>query len=123
MGVFDATVQFASRDGNAGRDVEATVDTGAAYSVLPSDFLASIGVTPAQSRPFELADGRVISMDMGEAVVKVNGFEATTIVLFGPSGAKPLLGAHALEGLGMAADPVHGQLVEARLHYHGSHGS
>ena len=123
MGVFDATVQFANRDGEIERDVEATVDTGAAYSVLPSEFLTSIGVTPVQSRPFEMADGRVVSMDMGEAVVKVNGFTATTIVLFGPNDTKPLLGAHALEGLGVMADPVHGRLVEAQLHYHGNHGS
>ena len=33
-------------DGQQSRDIEATVDTGAAYTTLPASLLREIGVTP-----------------------------------------------------------------------------
>ena len=89
------------------RDIEATVDTGAAYTTLPTPLLRDIGVEPVGQRRFLLADGRRINMDYGESV--------TTIVVFGEENSPPHLGAYTLEGLALAVDPVEQRLVPTHL--------
>ncbi|MXY45918.1 MAG: hypothetical protein F4Y44_02820 [Chloroflexi bacterium] len=57
---------------------------------------------------FTLAGGGRIESDIGQTWIRVVGKQAITIVVFGDEDAIPLLGAHALEGLGLVVDPVHG---------------
>ena len=87
------------------------MDTGAAYSALPGGLLRELGVEPARTRRLRLADGRLRDVDTAEARVTVSGESATTVVVFGEDDAPLLLGAHALEGLGLAVDPVRKRLV------------
>jgi predicted aspartyl protease len=42
--------------------VEALVDTGATYSLVPQDVLSRIGLTPVETAEFETADGRLINV-------------------------------------------------------------
>ena len=49
------------------REIEATVDTGAAYTTLPARLLRELGVEPMGQRRFLLADGRRVDMDYGQA--------------------------------------------------------
>ena len=111
MGTFSCLVRVSSPDGERSADIEATVDTGAAYSALPGGLLRELGVEPARRRRLRLADGRLREVDTAEARVTVNGESATTVVVFGEDDAPLLLGAHALEGLGLAVDPVSKRLV------------
>ncbi len=111
MGTFNWPIRISSLDGERTRDIEATVDTGATYTVLPSNLLREVGVLATRQAQFELADGRRIDMDMGEAQVTIDGKAVTTLVVFGEDDAIPLLGAYTLEGLLLAVDPVNQRLV------------
>ena len=115
MGTFSWPLRISSMDGQRTWDLEATVDTGAAYTTLPGRGLEAIGIAPAGQRRFLLADGRRVFMDYGEARVTVNGESVTTLVVFGEDNAPPLLGAYTLEGLALAVDPVEQRLVPTHL--------
>ena len=115
MGTFNWPLRISSMDGQQSRDIEATVDTGAAYTTLPPPLLRELGVTPMGKRRFLLADGRRIEMDYGEARATVDGENVTTLVVFGEDNAPALLGAYTLEGLALAVDPVEQRLVPTHL--------
>ena len=115
MGTFSWPLRIASVDGRQSRDLEATVDTGAAYTTLPASLLRDLGVEPTGRRKFLVADGRRIDMDYGEARATIDGESVTTIVVFGEDNAPALLGAYTLEGLALAVDPVAQQLVPTTL--------
>ncbi|MCY3785417.1 MAG: hypothetical protein OXG47_01655 [bacterium] len=115
MGTFDWPVRLAAMDGQHSADIEATVDTGAAYTTVPARLLRDLGVEPLGSRRFLLADGRRVEMDYGRAWATVDGETEVTLVVFGPDDAPALLGAYTLEGLALAVDPVEGRLVPTHL--------
>jgi predicted aspartyl protease len=50
-------------------------------------------------------------MDLGQAEVRLEGQQLTTLVGFGEDGTRPLLGAYTLEGFGLVPDPVGRRLV------------
>ena len=91
--------------------IEATVDTGATYTMVPRSLLERLNITPTFSHPFILADGRRIERPMAEAPVRVNGQVQTTLVIFGDEGTEPLLGAYTLEGFALSVDPINRKLV------------
>ena len=79
--------------------------------MLPRDRLRALGVEAVERLPFELADERIVEYELGEARIRLDGRERTVVVVFGPQGAKSLLGATTLEPFNMAADPVRRRLV------------
>ena len=111
MGTFNWPLRIVGMDGRRSRDIEATVDTGAAYTTLPSRLLREIGVEPTGQRRFLLADGRRVDLDYGRAWVTIDGESEVTVVVFGEDDGPALLGAYTLEGLALAADPVEQRLV------------
>ncbi len=115
MGTFNWPLRISSVGGQQFREIEATVDTGAAYTALPTRLLRELGVEPMGKRRFLLADGRRIEMDYGEARATVDGESVTTLVVFGADDAPALLGAYTLEGLALAVDPVEQRLVPTHL--------
>ena len=52
MGTFNWPLRISSMDGEQSREIEATVDTGAAYTTLPASLLHEIGVEPRGKRRF-----------------------------------------------------------------------
>ena len=115
MGTFTWPIQISTADGLHAKRIEAIVDTGAAYTTLPTPLLRDIGVEPVGQRRFLLADGRRIFMDFGEARATIDGESVTTLVVFGEENAPPLLGAYTLEGLALAVDPVEQRLVPTHV--------
>ena len=115
MGTFKWPLRISSMDGQQTQDVEATVDTGASFTTLPSNLLRELGIEATGKRGFLLADGRRIEMDYGEARATINGDSVTTIVVFGEDEAPPLLGAYTLEGLALAVDPEAQRLVPTHM--------
>ena len=93
MGTFKWPMRIASMDGQQARDIEATVDTGASFTTLPSRLLRELGIEPMGKRGFLLADSQRIEMDNGEVRATIDGDTVTTIVVFGEDDAPPLLGA------------------------------
>ena len=115
MGTFSWPIQISTVDGLHAKHIDAIVDTGAAYTTLPTPLLRDIGVEPVGQRRFLLADGRCIFMDFGEARATIDGESVTTLVVFGEENAPPLLGAYTLEGLALAVDPVEQRLVPTHV--------
>ena len=106
MGTFHVEVEIGDPEGLRYDRVEALVDTGATYTSVPRPLLDALGVVPFERVPFVLADGRHVERDVGHTWIRVGLRAVITLVVFTDPGSPPLLGAYALEGLRLAADPV-----------------
>ena len=113
MGVFNWPIQLKSMDGERSLDVEAMVDTGASYTIVPARLLRDLGVVPVDTIRLVMADGRPVECEIGEARATINGRSIPTLVVFGADDARALLGAYTLEGLRLAVDPTHRRRVPA----------
>ena len=97
--------------------VRMLVDTGATYTVLPAELAKRLKITVAPRRlNVRLADGRRKFMRVGTVFIRLLGREAADTALIGPAGIEPLLGAEALEALGLAVDPTSRKLKPTRAH-------
>ena len=119
MGVFyvDCSVANMAERKRSAAISELLVDTGSEFTWLPADILANIGVQiekPGQR--FVMANGEVISRDIGYAILKVNGFETVDEIVFAQEGDLSLLGARSLEGFGAIIDAKRKQLVASGPH-------
>ena len=95
--------------------VKCLVDTGAAFSQFPTPLLASLGITPDRQVPVVLADGAGRDQPAAWVEIRYGNLTAFTLVLFGGDNGLTLLGAHALEGLGLSVDPVRKVLEPSRF--------
>ena len=91
--------------------VAALVDTGASISSAPASVLRELGVESATKQLFQFAQGETRTMDIGYAMMRFEGREIITQVLFNEEWAQPLLGAMALEGAYLNVDAVGKRLV------------
>ena len=111
MGTFTYPLEVISADGSRSETIDATVDTGSTYTCLPANLLRELGITPIERIRSELADGSIVEDDVGEARVRVEGVERSTIIIFTDEGAPALLGAYTLEGALLVVDPVRQRLA------------
>ena len=86
------------------------VDSGAAYSIVPSRRLEDIGIRPLGSRTFLLADGSEVTRSVGAALFHFGGQRAASTVIFGEGADATLLGVVTLEELGLILDPMRREL-------------
>jgi clan AA aspartic protease len=98
------------------KEVIMTVDTGATYPVIPRSIADELRLEPTQTQTFRLADGRRVRRRLAWAGIAVDGRKSPTLVVLGGAKDPPLLGAFALEGLGLEVDPVARRLRPAELH-------
>ena len=115
MGTFRQTLRLESMDGERSVEMEALVDTGAFYTLVPAKLLKELGVEPFDTRTFKLADGRLVDYEVGEAFATVGEHSAPTPVVFGDDDVEPRLGSHTLLGLQLAVDPDKPRLVPLKL--------
>lgn len=111
MGTFRVTVELGDPSGRAFEPIEALVDTGATYTVIPAPVLERLGVSRHVSDKFVLADGREVQLDIGQTWIRLDGRSVITLVVFGEREATPLIGAYTLEGVRLAPDPVGRRLL------------
>ena len=111
MGMITVPIQISVADGGETLEIEAIVDTGSFYTMLPGRLLRDLGVVPIGTRRLSLADGRRILMNYGRAWVTVEGENEVTLVVFGEDDGPALLGAYTLQGLALAVDPTEERLV------------
>jgi clan AA aspartic protease len=111
MGTFRVRVDVGDVTGERWESIDALVDTGATYAMIPAPLLRRLGLKPDTRDVFSLADGRHVEHDIGHGWIRVDGRTVITLVVFGEALAEPLLGAYALEGLRLAPDPVGRRLV------------
>ena len=119
MGIFyvDCTVENMAIPEKSAHIKELIVDTGSEFTWLPKDVLTAIGVDVRKpDRKFVMANGEVISRDIGYAILRTDGFETVDEVVFAEKSDLSLLGAHTLDGFGAIVDAARKQLVAAGPH-------
>jgi clan AA aspartic protease len=97
-------------NGHRQADVRCLVDSGAVYSLIPGEILASLQIEPHSTREFVLADGEVIQRRVATATFEYEGRRGNSLVIVGEPGDDPLLGATTLEGFGLVLDPFRREL-------------
>jgi len=107
MGLTKVTTKF-SNPATPGQGYEALflVDTGATDSLVPAEELRKIGVREEGRTAYELADGSVKEYGYGLVRIEFMGEITAGRVIFGETGAEPLLGVTALEWVGIMVDPA-----------------
>lgn len=90
--------------------IEFLIDSGAIYSVVPSQILTRLGILPLVEQVFRLADGTKITRKKGVALFKYGDRIGGADVIFGEEGDSVLLGAFTLEALGLSLDPLRREL-------------
>jgi clan AA aspartic protease len=93
--------------------VDFLIDSGALYSVVPRQILERLGIKPVSQQRFRLANGQTIQRQTGVALFKYGEKAGGAAVIFGEESDSTLLGAHTLESLGLALDPLRRELVPA----------
>ena len=113
MGTFSVPLEVADPQGRHYHTVDALVDSGVTYTVLPASLLERLGVVPHSTRRDVLADGSRVERGFGQTWMRLDGRENVSPVLFCDDGTQPLLGAVTLEILGLGIDRVNGRLMSA----------
>jgi len=114
MGTFHITLAVGDPQGESYVPVEALVDTGATYTMLPASMLQNLGVVPHDRAEFELADGNVAEMDIGRTWVRIDGRSEIVPIIFGEEGTTALLGAVTLGIFRLGVDLVRQELIPVR---------
>ena len=111
MGTFRQWIEIANPANSEFHWIEALVDTGASYSMMPASLLTQeLQLSPKRELDFRLADGTTKNYGWGEARFRVSGLEMTSPVVFGPEN-QYLLGATSLQSLNLIADTTNHRLV------------
>jgi predicted aspartyl protease len=112
MATFSAKLKVWKEDRPEGaQELDLLVDTGASFSWISKARLERLGVKPAYQMPFRTIDGRVLERDMAVVYIATDGRSVPDLVVMAEEGESEVMGAHSIEGLGMAADPVQKKLV------------
>jgi len=91
------------------------VDTGAILSAVPRELLTQLGVTPLGKRTLKVFGGQTIEREIGAAIIRYREFAAAASVIFAERDDTPVLGATALEAMGLQVDPVTKELKPVEL--------
>ncbi len=116
MGLFEVKVKLANMP-SPGRSEEVSllVDTGATISWIPRSTLQRLDIRPLSTLPFSLADGRTLERETSAVLLTIDGRKGAVPVAFGEPGEEAVLGATALETLGLLVDPVGQRLLPRNL--------
>jgi predicted aspartyl protease len=87
------------------------VDTGAAYSWLSRRKLEAMGISASDRMEFRTIEGKLIQRDVAPVFLRHNGRIGGDTVVLAEEDDLEVMGAHTLESLGLAADPVQKKLV------------
>ena len=110
MGTFRVPLTVGNLTTGASETVNALVDTGATYSMIPASVLGRLGIIPVRSRRFLVASGERVEFQTALAHFETAGYEGEARVVFGPEG-QFLLGATTLEDMLLVVDPIGKRLV------------
>jgi clan AA aspartic protease len=91
------------------------VDTGASYTVLPLNYVKTLGLKATKTQDFTLADGTIVKRDLGYAMIEIDGQESPSTVILGEKGDSALLGVITLENMGLMVDPFKRKLIPMKL--------
>ncbi len=109
MGIFSRPITLISPLG-VRETVEAMVDTGALFTVIPTPIMERLGVVPFDTIPVQFANGEMAEWPLAELDAELEGRHRPTLCLLGSPDAPPLIGAHTLEAFLLTVDPVEQEL-------------
>ena len=117
MGTVTVTIQVADLQGHQFEELDIIVDTGSTYTAVPRAILERLGVPIQRSMPSQTAtaDGRIVPVDIAQTIVRLEGFEFYTPVIFAAENEPSLLGVVTLEEAVLAVDPVNDRLIPTNL--------
>ena len=112
MGTFTTTLRVWN-PANPARveELEAIVDTGAAYSWVSRARLEALGVRPVRRMQFRTIEGHLIDRELVPVFVATDGFTGGDNVVAAELRDMEVIGSHTLESLGVTVDPVSKKLV------------
>ena len=112
MGSFSAKLRVWNPSApEKSEEIQAMVDTGAAFSWIHRDRLERLGAQVLRRIGFRAIDGSIIERDTAAVWVASDGFSAPDIVVMAERTDMEVIGVHTIEGLGLAADPVQKKLI------------
>ena len=89
------------------------VDTGATYACIPNELAKELNLPLLGEGKMVLADGREVKASYSLAYVEINGRgDGVQVRVFDV--VEPVIGAFTLGALGLAVDPVSGELKPTR---------
>ena len=115
MGILNIMIQVGDPQGTTFEELEVTVDTGSSFIAVPRTVLGRLGVEVDESAPLILSEGREVPVDVGETVIRLEGRQLHTPVIFAGEDEPALLGVVTLEQARLAVDPVGQKLVSTTL--------
>jgi len=92
-------------------EMDLWVDTGASYSWLSRKRLEGLGIRSSGKMQFKTIEGRTIEREVAPVFLAVDGHTGGDTVVMAEPADTEVMGAHTLESLGMAADPVQKKLI------------
>ena len=95
MGVFrvDCTVENLAAPDKSELVEQLLVHTGSEFTWIQGELLSKVGVTVRKrDEQFVMANGEIITRDIGYAIIRVNGFETVDEIVFAQTGDLNLLG-------------------------------
>ncbi len=95
--------------------VDAMVDSGATFTVVPRSLAMELRLPMAGSRTVRTATGPV-SLPMARALIQINGDREINRVLVSDTLDKVLIGVITLETFSVTVDPTSGELREAEAY-------
>ena len=116
MGTFrvKTTIEHMTRREKSVELPQVLVDTGSEHTWVPSKLLEKIGVKrEKKDLTFQMANGKLITRQIGFAIVRCVEHFTIDEVVFAEEGDLPLLGARSLEGMNLTVDPRRKKLVAA----------
>lgn len=97
-------------EGDLAEALDLLVDTGATYLTVPVDVAARLGLRVLREQPLVTAGGRREVWPVAGVRISLEGRDAPTVCFIAPAGPA-LLGAVALESLGLGVDPLARRLI------------
>ena len=115
MGILKVTIAVGDPQELQFEELEVTAGTRSAYTIVPRAMLDRLGVPVERSLPSETADGRIVPVDVGQTIIRLQGLEFHTQVIFAEPGEPSLLGTVTLEEAALTLDPVAEGLIPKTL--------
>ena len=73
MSIFRFPIEIADSTGERFQPVDAWVDTGASYTLVPGTLLEGLGHTSDHNLRFGKADGSITELGVSQVTIRING--------------------------------------------------